>query len=451
MYKVTPFHLNICAYLGLLITTIIGKSMGYFSPDTAFTLVALSIAIPTINYLVSLLTPQQKTVRIQDSLLLIIIDAIAACIVAILIGEYNIITLLFLLLITSYACFTCNIRSMLIGLLTYVCFLTFVSTIAQTNYIIIQPPADLIITNIICLGFYLVVCAQYFYQKNYEKEKLKQTITQLEKQHQHISQELVKYISPQVWESIFGHKKHIQLETTRKKLTIFFSDIKDFTQMSEDLEAEALTELLNQYLTEMSNIAQAYGGTIDKFIGDSIMIVFGDVNSLGVKHDAVAAVSMALAMKTHMKAVRNHWYAKGITTSPQLRMGINTGFCTVGNFGAESRMEYTVIGREVNLASRLENAADIGEILISEETYTLTKDIILYQDKGEIAVKGFTKPIQTYAALGTHQELKTKSHYIEYEAKGFSMYLDSTNIDLEEKRRILSILEKAANRVKNSL
>ena len=106
-----------------------------------------------------------------------------------------------------------------------------------------------------------------------------------------LARNLAKYLSPQVWESIFTGKRSVRLETQRKRLTVFFSDIKGFTELSEELEAEALTDLLNNYLNEMSKIALKYGGTIDKFVGDCVMVFFGDPSSQGAKKDAVAVVS----------------------------------------------------------------------------------------------------------------------------------------------------------------
>ena len=126
------------------------------------------------------------------------------------------------------------------------------------------------------------------------------------------------------------------------------------------------------------------------------MIFFGDPVSQGAKQDAQAAVAMAVAMRKHMKVLRQQWRSKGITRPLEIRMGLSTGYCTVGNFGANTRMDYTIIGREVNLASRLESAADPGEILIPHETFSLVKDLVMCRDKGQESVKGFSRPVQIY-------------------------------------------------------
>ena len=123
---------------------------------------------------------------------------------------------------------------------------------------------------------------------------------------------LSKYFSPQVYDSIFPGKLDVNINTTRKNLTIFFSDIKGFTTITEKLEPETLTELITDYLTEMTNIAIDHGGTVDKYIGDAIMIFFGDPTTKGVKDDAVTCVRMAMKMKERLRSIRRKWRSFGI-------------------------------------------------------------------------------------------------------------------------------------------
>ena len=168
-----------------------------------------------------------------------------------------------------------------------------------------------------------------------------------------LSEKLSKYFSPQVYESIFSGKLDVKVQTKRKPLTVFFSDLQGFTELTERLEPEVLTELLTQYLTKMSNVAIKWGGTIDKFIGDAILVFFGDPNSRGDEEDAIACVSMAMDMLEELNKLRISWRKKGLAKPLNARMGIHTGVCTVGNFGSEDRLDYTIIGNGVNLASRL--------------------------------------------------------------------------------------------------
>ncbi|MGI9520376.1 MAG: PAS-domain containing protein, partial [Hyphomicrobiaceae bacterium] len=177
-----------------------------------------------------------------------------------------------------------------------------------------------------------------------------------------LSGQLAKYLSPQVYDSIFTGKQKVALNSRRKKLTVFFSDIVGFTETADRLESEDLTQLLNHYLSEMSQIALEHGATIDKYVGDAIVIFFGDPESKGVKQDALACVKMAIAMRNRMTELQDAWREAGVEKPLVCRTGINTGFCTVGNFGSEDRMDYTIIGGGVNLAARLESAAEPGEI-----------------------------------------------------------------------------------------
>lgn len=212
-----------------------------------------------------------------------------------------------------------------------------------------------------------------------------------------LSAQLSKYLSPQVYKSIFSGTQKVNLSSSRKKLTVFFSDIVGFTNMSDNLESEELTSMLNFYLNQMATIALNKGGTIDKFIGDAILIFFGDPETKGVKEDAIKCVSMAIEMQNKMTELKEVWSQKfGMRKPLQMRIGITTGYCTVGNFGSDDRLDYTVIGGQVNLASRLESASSAGGILISHDTYVQVKDKIDCISLGDIKVKGIKESIPVY-------------------------------------------------------
>jgi class 3 adenylate cyclase len=165
-----------------------------------------------------------------------------------------------------------------------------------------------------------------------------------------LSSKLAKYLAPQVYDSLFTGRQDGKIASKRKKLTVCFSDIAGFTETTDKMESEDLTQLLNQYLTEMSRIALQYGATIDKYVGDAILIFFGDPESKGVREDALACVKMALAMQKRMDELAEIWRDAGIENPLRCRIGIHTGYCTVGNFGSEDRMDYTIVGGTVNLA-----------------------------------------------------------------------------------------------------
>ena len=241
-----------------------------------------------------------------------------------------------------------------------------------------------------------------------------------------LTEKLQKYISPQIYTSILKGDREAVVHTSRKKLVVFFSDIEGFTELTDNMEAEALTSLLNDYLDEMAGIALSFGGTIDKFVGDGVMIFFGDPVSRGAKEDAIACVQMALAMRERMLFLCNKWAGEGISTSLHIRMGIHTGYCTVGNFGCESRLDYTVIGGTVNLASRLESSAGQDEILISHETYALVRDIATCQLRPALLLKGFVRPVDVYSVSAP---LQSDHCRFERSATGFILSMDPERID----------------------
>ena len=214
-----------------------------------------------------------------------------------------------------------------------------------------------------------------------------------------ISKQLSKYLSPQIYDMIFSGKQDVSISSKRKKLTIFFSDIVGFTPMTEELESEELTQLINNYMTEMAKIALKHGATIDKYIGDAIVIFFGDPESKGYKQDALSCIEMAMEMQEKNKEIRAGLVDEGIVKDFQMRIGITTGYCTVGNFGSDDRMDYTIIGGNVNLASRLEASAPPSGILISHETYSLVKEKIMCVPQDPIKVKGISKPVDTYLVI----------------------------------------------------
>ncbi|MBM75415.1 MAG: hypothetical protein CMK59_08430 [Proteobacteria bacterium] len=265
------------------------------------------------------------------------------------------------------------------------------------------------------------------------------------KDNEQIMLKLAKYFSPQVYESIFSGDLEVKIQSKRKQLTVFFSDIKGFSELTERLEPELLTTIVTDYLTAMTNIVVKYGGTVDKYIGDAIMVFFGDPHTQGPKKDAVLCAKMALEMKGKLWEIRKQWHALGIAQPLDIRIGIHSDICTVGNFGSLDRLDYTTIGNGVNLASRLESNASTNQILISEDTYMLIKDEILCHKKDEILVKNIKHPIQTYEVKGVKEEL---SEPISSKKEGFSLFLDpSCSEDVEQKRRALEEALRVLNRM----
>ena len=220
-----------------------------------------------------------------------------------------------------------------------------------------------------------------------------------------LSSKLSRYLSPQIYEQIFSGNQDANVTSQRKKLTVFFSDIVGFTDITEHLESEELTSLINFYLTEMSTIALKYGGTIDKYIGDAMMVFFGDPESKGERDDARSCVLMAIEMHEKLKQLQQNWRKRGFENPFEVRMGINSGYCNVGNFGSEQRLTYTIIGGEVNIAQRLEAAAPSDGILMSYESYAHAQDLVEVDELNSITMKGINREIKVFSVI---RDLKTK-------------------------------------------
>ncbi len=262
-----------------------------------------------------------------------------------------------------------------------------------------------------------------------------------------------KYLPSQLFNSIVNRKDNSSgLTYKRKKFTIFFSDIVGFTQITDMIEPEALSSLLNDYLNEMSKIAVKYDGTIDKFIGDAIMIFFDSEGTEDEHGSAEKCVRMALEMLGKTKVLSEEWLAKGSPSHLKIRIGINTGFCTVGNFGSSDRMDYTLIGGQVNIASRLEKLSEENSITISNSTYKLVKDIVVVEPPVSVDIKGINHPIEVYKLLRLKEEKDDDSgdYYIETEG-GFILKpvsFDSKYTSAMEKQIIQQSLESAMKKIR---
>lgn len=261
-----------------------------------------------------------------------------------------------------------------------------------------------------------------------------------------ISLKISRYLAPQIYKSIFSGEKDVTIHTERKKLTIFFSDIKDFTASTERLQPEEMTRLLNEYFTEMSAIALKHGGTIDKFIGDAILIFFGDPETRGANEDARACLAMAVEMQRKLAELNADWRRRGTEQPFRVRMGINSGFCNVGNFGSADRMDYTIIGAEANLAARLQSIAEPGQIVISYETYALVRETVTAHPLPPIRMKGISREVIPYAVQEVLDEGGHRIEIFSDHAPGVDLYIDTGAIaDAAEARRIRDKLAEAVS------
>lgn len=213
-----------------------------------------------------------------------------------------------------------------------------------------------------------------------------------------ISKAFGRYVSPQVVAQLRANPEQLSLRGEQKELTVLFSDIRGFTTISEGMDSAQLGLFMNEYLTAMSNIVMAHSGTVDKFIGDAVMAIWGaPLNDDG---HAVHAVQAAFAMNSRLEELRPQWLARGLPAI-EIGIGINTGLMSVGNFGSEQRFDYTVMGDNVNLASRLEgsNKTYGTRVIISESTRKALGDGFCCRLIDVVKVKGKAQPVKIYEPL----------------------------------------------------
>jgi len=254
-----------------------------------------------------------------------------------------------------------------------------------------------------------------------------------------IRDKMRKYLSPQLYDALLGGttdadtKKH-----TRTNLTVYFSDMVGFSDLTDSIEPELLSEILNTYLTRMSEIAIKYGGTVDKFEGDAIMIFFGAPVFTDDVYHARQCALMALEMREEVFRLQQKWRHK-VNRNLQIRAGMATGICTVGNFGSEHRMDYTIIGKPVNLAARLFQAvAPPDHIYMSSPTRALIDDEFEIKFAGKHEVKGFHNLVDVWELVGTRKEATSMSPYLKVD--GDHLSLKKVDLDLAS----LSDLEREA-------
>ncbi len=220
------------------------------------------------------------------------------------------------------------------------------------------------------------------------KSKVKKQVFELERYNQ-----IRRYLSPKLTQEILTKGETFAIEPKRKMITVVFTDIRRFSSITDSLESEELFHLLNTYISAMIKIAHQYDGTLNKILGDGLIIFFGD--PIFMEDQAERAVLMAIDMQKKSNELKDEWVGYGHELG--IGIGINTGYMTVGNIGSDIHRDYTVIGNQVNVAARLESEAKAGQILISRRTYSRIKNIVEVDDMGEIQVKGIYYPVRTYS------------------------------------------------------
>ncbi|HAR76198.1 MAG TPA: guanylate cyclase [Psychrobacter sp.] len=257
---------------------------------------------------------------------------------------------------------------------------------------------------------------------------------------------LTRFIPPQVWEPIVKADSPVTVVNKRAKLTIMFSDIVGFTELSDSLSADNLADILNTYMHCMTLIANKHGAVLDKFIGDGMVCFFGEPNSRGPRQDALDCVAMAIDMRREMRTLRQKWRLMGFE-GLYIRIGITTGYCHVGNFGSNNRLSYTLIGKEANLASRLEAVAGKGEIYISESTHDYIAHDFDCEYAGAFPLKGFDDKVSAWKVLDPDENKGKLSKWVDHTLPGFNLHLNFRDMQDNDYQDIRSRLNLALARI----
>lgn len=447
-------YIRLLEFLVAVVIVVVGLNRGLFVTDDHrpyFLLIAVLLAWPLAAQGIAALMERRGSRQQSTARILIQIDALVMGLVMPAL-DFAVVPCLALIIIVHANAVTGG------GLLIWLMSIAWTALAALAGgYVFgfdVMPPESVpLLLDLVSmggLGVYVGAASFNTHQQTRLVMLTQARLAQQQRQAVELSRKLAKYLSPQVWGSLFSGRREARIETRRKKLTIFFSDIKGFSNMSEEMPLEQLTNMLNTYLSEMTRIAERHGGTVDKFIGDAVMVFFGDPTSRGSKEDAIACVSMAIEMQKHMKLLRQRWKREGITQKLEIRIGINTGYVTVGNFGTGNRLDYTILGTDVNLASRLESAARPGHILISDATYQLVKERIMCRSMGQIEVKGFNRPIAVHEVVDMRSKAGRNHDFVSLEADGFAIHLHVERIRNFDKKRILQALARSATELKKS-
>jgi adenylate cyclase len=223
-----------------------------------------------------------------------------------------------------------------------------------------------------------------------------------------------RYLTDEIVASLLEHPDGLKLGGERRKITILTSDLRGFTALSERLQPEEVVRILNFYLSKMADVITAYQGTIDEFMGDGILVLFGAPNLR--ENDAQRAVACAVAMQLAMEQVNQQLEEWGLSAL-EMGIGINTGEVVVGNLGSEKRTKYGVVGSQVNLTYRIESYTTGGQIIISEPTLQAAGEtIIQVENQKLVQPKGVKRPIKIYEISGIDGEYHL---YLEKEAEEY--------------------------------
>ena len=304
------------------------------------------------------------------------------------------------------------------------------------------------LSNTILLASMVVVLCQFrrvYQEYTGYKVRAKQATGRLSTMVSVINK-LTRFVPPQVWEPIVRADSPVSVSNKRAKLTIMFSDIIGFTELSDSLSADNLADILNTYMHCMTLIANKHGAVLDKFIGDGMVCFFGEPDSRGPRQDALDCVAMAIDMRREMRTLRQKWRLMGFE-GLYIRIGITTGYCHVGNFGSNNRLSYTLIGKEANLAARLEASAGKDKILVSESTYDYICHNYECHHAGAFQLKGFDNKVNAWQVLDPDAHKGHLSKWVDHTLPGFNLHLNFKDMKDDDYQDIRDRLNFALERI----
>lgn len=283
------------------------------------------------------------------------------------------------------------------------------------------------------VALYALCLAALTHWQHRRLQRARQQLAGQARQHAELAERLARYLPPAVHRASFDAPDGTLQRSRRRWLTVCFMDLAGFTARTEHLDSEDVVSFLNELYALIAEAALKTGGTLDKFIGDAAMVFYGEPTSAGRSADAAACLQMAVEVRQRLAALQRNDDEHGrIAASLALRVGIHSGWCTVGTLGKRARLDYTVIGTTVNLASRLEALAAPDEILLSADTAALLTDQRhCLESLGETAVKGLSRPVETFRY---RPELPRP---LRWQRPGLQLELDPTRADLAELERLL--------------
>ncbi|MGP4732754.1 MULTISPECIES: adenylate/guanylate cyclase domain-containing protein [unclassified Psychrobacter] len=337
-----------------------------------------------------------------------------------------------------------HLRLLSVSVVTIIVFF-YVSTVLNANSIDFDEGLLPLIVMVASLGVILYQFRRIYQQHITFKARAHQAGGRLNTMVSVINK-LTRFVPPQIWEPIVKSDSPVSVSNKRAKITIMFSDIVGFTELSDSLSSDNLADILNTYMHCMTSIADKHGAVLDKFIGDGMVCFFGEPNSRGSRQDALDCVAMAIDMRREMRTLRQKWRLMGFE-GLYIRVGITTGYCHVGNFGSSSRLSYTIIGKEANLASRLESCAGKDQILVSESTYDYICHNYECEHVAAFCLKGIDEKVDAWQVLDPSASTGHLSKWVDHTLPGFNLHLNFKDMKDNDYQDIRARLNFALERI----